>query len=86
MIGMAYAKMCDMTITTWYTTSRDFNTKLTLDDAIATARTSGADSEDMVWVYGNTEFSEDDKTPIGARTYFWRQCGFSIYRTSGDGR
>lgn len=74
-------------ITVWYTVGWEYGApRLDRDEAIRQASIRGQESEEMLWVFGNQEYSSDDPTPISARTYFWRECGFSCAKTSKDGR
>ena len=67
----------------WYTIGLSYE-NLSRSEAITLARKLGFESETMVWVYGHKEY--DDSRPVTGQTGFWRDCGFSIYKTSWDGR
>lgn len=61
----------------------------TSHEAIAHAMTlyDKGEFEDKVAVYGECEYSEDDKTPLYARTEFWRHWYITMWgKVSQDGR
>lgn len=58
-----------------------------LGAAIHACRMLWLGTEHSASVYGHADYSEDDKTPIHARTYFWRAYKIDeMGRVSEDGR
>ncbi len=70
--------------TEWYEVNMD-GVRMTEIAAVQKASALGKDSEEMVWVHGNCEYSEDDKTPLQCRTYFWAHRGYSSTAINIDG-
>lgn len=72
-------------ITEWYTVGNS-DEKLEYHVALDVCRKQGINSEKMVYLYRHTDYSDDDPTPLPARTYFNREFGCSMYHVSHDGR
>jgi len=53
----------------------------TLGQALEAAHTLSykSDGVEDVSVYGYQEYTEDDPTPVYARTYFWTECKIDVY-------